>query len=151
MPSPGGDGLVAQYFAHCVREGDGQGVRLGPVSRQDLRKTRPVFPLLLGKKKGRSIAGAPPNPKLIFGFWCKYCCSIARKLLILLAFGVNPISPLAPYRDDDFDTMVSRLSSLLLCQKLIQIRDFHTLLRKAPPLAGVFPVQRWRFFTFRGL
>lgn len=56
-----------------------------------------------------------------------------------------------PYRDDDFDTMVSRLSSLFLCPKLIQIRDFHTLLRKAPPLAGVFPVQRWRFFTFRGL
>ena len=29
-------------------------------------------------------------------FWCKYCCLIARKPLILLAFWVNPISPLAP-------------------------------------------------------
>ena len=43
----------------------------------------------------------------------------------------------APCRDDDFDTKVSRLSSLLLCPKLIQIRDFHTLLRIAPPLTGV--------------
>lgn len=57
----------------------------------------------------------------------------------------------APCRDDDFDTKVSRLSSLLLCPKPIQIRDFHTLMRIAPPLAGVFPVQRRRFFTFRGL
>ena len=60
------------------------------------------------------------------------------------------IPPLGPCRDDGFDTMVSRLSSLLLCPKLIQIRDFHTLLRIAPPLTGVKFWSAAAFFCFWG-
>ena len=56
----------------------------------------------------------------------------------------------APCRDDDFDTMVSRLSSLLLWPKLLQIRDFHTLLRIAPPLTGVKFWSAAAFFCFWG-
>ena len=57
------------------------------------------------QEKGRPIVERPKNPKLIFGFWRKYCCSIARKPLILLAFGVNPISPLAPERTNGLDAV----------------------------------------------
>lgn len=42
------------------------------------------------------------------------------------------------------------ISSLLLCPKLIQIRDFHTLLRIAPPLTGVKFWSPAAFFCFWG-
>ena len=61
--------------------------------------------LLLGKEKGRSITGTSSKSKADIWIWCKYCCLIALKPLILLAFGVNPILPLAPSKPNSLDAV----------------------------------------------
>lgn len=84
-----------------------------------LSKILASLPSFWAGREGPLLPGLPQNPKLIFGFYYKYCCLTVHKPLILLGFGVNPISPLAPLEIPGFPVLGNRVFFVLFAGSLL--------------------------------